>query len=60
MTKVEVFKLIIDNMEISEYGRNDIYVIFEVNSGELENLAGTYSIVNNNDEYISSGEYIVS
>ena len=60
MTKVEVFKLIIDNMEITEYGRNDIYVIFEVNSGELENLSGTYSIVNNNDEYISSGEYIVS
>ena len=60
MTKVSIFKLIIDGLEISEYGRNDIYVIFEINGSDLTNTSGTYNILDYDDNFISSGTYSVS
>ena len=60
MTKVSIFKLIIDGLEISEYGRNDIYVIFEINGSDLANTSGTYNILDYDDNFISSGTYSVS
>lgn len=60
MTKVSIFKLIIDSLEISEYGRNDIYVIFEINGSDLTNASGTYNILDYDDNFISSGTYSVS
>lgn len=59
MTKVSIFKMIIGGLEISEYGRNDIYVIFEINSSNLSSSTGKYSIVDYDNNYISSGTYIV-
>ena len=60
LTKVETFKLFINQNEYIEIGRNDIYVIFQINTNELENTSGTYIITNENDEYISDGNYLVS
>jgi hypothetical protein len=59
MTKVETFKLIIDGIEFIETGRNDIYVIFEINSAILTTSDGIYNITNQDDEYISSGNWIL-
>lgn len=57
MTKVEIFKLIINDVEYIESGRNDIYVIFKVNASDLTTSTGTYDLLNEDDEYISSGNY---
>ena len=57
MTKVETFKLIIENTEYVEVGRNDIYVIFSIPASKLNTNSGTYDIVNQDDEYISSGNW---
>ena len=57
MTKVETFKLSIENLIYVEIGRNDAYVIFRINAAELANTGGRYDIFNQDDEYISSGQY---
>ena len=57
MTKVESFKLIIGDTQYIETARNDIYVIFNINAADLTGTAGTYSITNQDDEYISSGTW---
>lgn len=57
MTKVEKFKLFIDDNEIMENARNDIYVIFEINATTLADDMGTYDVMNQDDEYISSGNW---
>jgi len=57
MTKVETFKLLIDGNEYIEKGRNDIYVIFKINTGSFENSSGVYTIIDQDDEYISSGQW---
>jgi len=59
MTKVEIFKLIIDNTEYIEVGRNDIYVIFNINASLLNEESGYYNITNQDDEYISSGNWVI-
>ena len=59
MTKVETFKLVIDNMEIVESQRNEQYVIFSVNAISLSNTSGTYDIVDQDGTYISSGTWSV-
>ena len=59
MTKVDTFKLNIDGIEFVETGRNDIYVIFEINSAIFTSSSGTYNITNQDDEYISSGNWIL-
>ena len=47
------------NKEITEYGRNDIYVIFEINAALLTQTTGIYSIVDSIDNYISSGNWYI-
>lgn len=58
MTKVETFKLIIDGTEYIEYGRNDIYVIFRIDASTLSSDSGEYDIVNEDDEYVSTGSFM--
>jgi len=57
MTKVETFKLNIDGNVISEYARNDIYVLFSISGTTIYNSSGEYDITNQDDEYISSGQW---
>jgi hypothetical protein len=57
MTKVSIFKLIIDGIEFAEYGRNDIYTIFEVDVNLINGTSGIYNIVDSGDVYISSGTW---
>lgn len=59
MTKVETFKLTIEDLQITESARNDIYVIFSVNSALFSTTSGTYHISNQDDEYISSGKFTI-
>lgn len=59
MTKVSSFKLKFDNYVINEYARNDMFVIFSINANLINNSTGNYNIFNQDDEYISSGKYIV-
>lgn len=57
LSKVETFKLIIENKEYVEYGRNDIFVIFKINANDINSMSGSYNILNEDDEYISSGNW---
>ena len=59
MTKVESFKLSIENNEYIEIGRNDIIVIFRVNSNDLENTSGVYNIFDDESNYITSGNWTI-
>ena len=58
MTKVETFKLVLGGNEYIEIGRNDAFVIFSINANELTQ-GGRYDIFNQDDDYISSGEYTI-
>ena len=60
MSKVDVFKIIIDNNEYIEIGRNDIFVIFEINSNYLDNVEGIYNITDGEGTYISSGNWSIN
>lgn len=63
MTKVETFKIIINTVIITEYARNDNYVIFNINTNNIVTATGTdtysgeYHIINQDDEYITSGTW---
>lgn len=57
MTKVETFFLTIDNNRFIETGRNDVYVIFSIIANQIKNNSGYYHISNQDDEYISSGQW---
>lgn len=59
MTKVNTFYLVIDNVKFIETGRNDVYVIFNVQANKLTNTGGTYHVTNEEDEYISSGNWSI-
>lgn len=59
MNKVELFKIIIEGIEFVEFSRNDIYVIFSLNSNLFQASSGVYTITNQDDEYISSGKWII-
>ena len=58
LNKVDIFILNIDGQTIKESSRNDMFVIFSVNSNNIENNSGYYNILDENFEYISSGNYI--
>ena len=58
LNKVNLFILNIDNLTIKESSRNDVYVIFEINANNIESNSGYYNILDENFEYISSGNYI--
>ena len=60
LTKVETFKLFIEQKEYVEIGRNDIFVIFSINTNEIESTNGKYIITNVDGEYISDGNYFIS
>ena len=57
MTKVTLFKLVINNHEYKEIGRNDVYIIFGIDAMDINTNTGKYDIFNQDDEYISSGEF---
>lgn len=59
MTKVETFKITIENNEFIEQGRNDVFVIFNINAKIISNINGEYHLSNQDDEYITSGKYTV-
>lgn len=57
MTKVDVFHMYIDGNNFVEIGRNDMYVIFEVNALTISNRSGVYDIADDDGNYITSGNY---
>lgn len=59
LTKVEIFKLAIGDNEFIEAGRNDVFVIFNIDSKILDRINGEYHILNQDDEYITSGKYMI-
>ena len=59
MSKVETFKIIIEDNEFVETARNDIFVIFNIDPSKLNFTSGKYDIVNEDDTYISSGKWII-
>ena len=60
MTKVETFKLVIDGNTFVEIARNDIFTIFKIDTTTFSNTSGTYHILNEEDEYISSGNWAIN
>ena len=57
LDKVETFRLVIDDTEYIESGRNDIYVIFSIVASKIKNNSGKYYVLNENSELISTGNY---
>lgn len=57
MTKVDGFKISIDGKEFIEFSRNDVYVIFKIDSTVFTNTSGTYHVLDQDGEYISSGKW---
>lgn len=57
LTKVETFIMNIGGKNYRESSRNDVFVIFQINSNNLEDISGSYNILDQNFEYISSGNY---
>lgn len=60
LSKIGVFKIVIENTEYVEIGRNNIFVIFEINSNNLIDQSGTYNLIDNEGNYISSGNWSIS
>ena len=58
LNKVSTFILNIGNQTIKESSRNDVFVIFPINANNIEDNSGYYNIMDENFEYISSGNYI--
>jgi hypothetical protein len=59
LSKIDTFILEIEEVKFTESARNDAYVIFNINSTVLQNSVGYYNILNQDNEYITSGEYIL-
>jgi len=59
MTKTTTFKLNINGTEIVEMGRNNIYVMFRIDPKKYSSTSGKYDITNQDDEYISSGNWTI-
>ena len=65
MTKVETFKIIINGVTITEYARNNNYVIFNINTNsvlnasDMNSTSGEYHIMNQDDEYLTSGNWSI-
>ena len=57
MTKSNTFKLLLNDNTYIESSRSSIYVIFRINASELSESYGRYHILNEDDEYISSGSW---
>lgn len=59
MSKVKTFFLNIDGKSFIETARNDMYVIFNVQANLLSSQSGKYFVSNEENEFISSGNYIL-
>ena len=59
LSKVNTFYMNIDGQQFIESARNEIYVIFKVQGNKITNVMGSYHISNQDNEYISSGNYQV-
>jgi hypothetical protein len=59
LAKVNNFILEINNHTITEYSRNESFVIFNINANLISNNAGYYNILTQDNEYITSGEYVL-
>lgn len=57
LTKVETFKIRFGNNEFIESARNDVFVIFNINAMYISENYGSYDIINENNEYITSGRF---
>ena len=57
LTKVETFKIRFGNNEFVERARNDVFVIFNINAIYITENYGAYDIINENNEYITSGNF---
>ena len=57
ITKVETFKIRFGNNEFVERARNDVFVIFNINAIYITENYGAYDIINENNEYITSGNF---
>ena len=63
MTKVETFKIVMNTVTLVEYARNDNYVIFNINTDKIlfatdtNTYSGEYHVLNQDDEYITSGKW---
>ena len=58
INKVNTFILNIGDQTIKESSRNDVFVIFSINANNIEDNTGYYNIMNEDFEYISSGNFI--
>ena len=47
----------IDGQQFIESARNEMYVIFKVQGNKINTPSGSYHISNQDNEYISSGNY---
>lgn len=59
MSKVETFYININGQQFIETARNGVYVIFSINTNNITIVSGNYHITNQDQEYISSGEYSI-
>ena len=57
LSKINTFKIVIENKEYVEIGRNNIFVIFEIDSNNLVNQSGSYNLIDSQGNYISSGNW---
>lgn len=57
LTKVDTFILNINGKNYKESARNDVFVIFKINANNIEENSGYYNILDQNFDYISSGNY---
>lgn len=57
LSKINTFKIVIENKEYVEIGRNNIFVIFEIDSNNLANQSGSYNLIDSQGNYISSGNW---
>lgn len=58
MTKVNTFNINFNGYNVKESLRNDIYVIFSINANLIDKNSGYYNILDEDYNYISSGDFI--
>lgn len=59
MTKVDEFVVKIGESIFRESARNGTFVIFKINTKEIESTSGKYDILTSDSEYITSGNYTI-
>ena len=59
ISKVDLFIMTIENEILQEIGRKSNYVIFNINAIKLKETSGTYNIFNQDEEYITYGNWTI-